>query len=157
MQFSKYATTTTKTSSPRWVQWPMAIIKSQMVEKVEHDVYSQLSLLKKLQPRQEDHPMGYLSCHNDLHHSTKRGRRWACMRYSSSVNIYLIITILGNSNCGIPTHVLIWNISSSRPYSWSLGWTNTGVDKLLLGTSLFQKFGFYGGKDVDQLLGRKLL
>ena len=40
---------------PPWVQWPMAIIKSQMVEKVEHDVYSQLSPLAELQPQQEDH------------------------------------------------------------------------------------------------------
>ena len=46
IQFSKYATATTncKSSSP-WVQCLMAIIKSQMVEKVEQDVYSKLSLL----------------------------------------------------------------------------------------------------------------
>ena len=43
------------------------------------------------------------------------------MRYNSSVNIYLIITILGNSNCGILMHVLMRNISSSRLYSCSLG------------------------------------
>ena len=48
IQFSKYATTITKSSTPPWVQWPMAIIKSQMVEKVEQDVYSQLSPLAKL-------------------------------------------------------------------------------------------------------------
>ena len=56
-----------------------------------------------------------------------------------------------------PMHVLIWNISSSRPYLWSVGWTNTEVDNLLLGSSLFQKFGSYGGLDVNQLLGRKVL
>ena len=65
--------------------------------------------------------MGCLSCHNGLHYSTKRGRRRAYMRCSSSVNIYLIITILDNSSCGILMHVLMRNISSSRLYSGSLG------------------------------------
>ena len=57
IQFSKYATSTTKNSSPppSWVQWPISIIKSQMVEKVEQHVYSQLSLLADLQPRQKNH------------------------------------------------------------------------------------------------------
>ena len=55
IQFSKYAATTTKNSSLPWVQWPMAIIKSQMVEKVEQHVYSQLSPLVELQPRQKNH------------------------------------------------------------------------------------------------------
>ena len=46
IQISKYAIATTNCkSSPPWVQCPMAIIKSQMVEKVEQDVYSELSLL----------------------------------------------------------------------------------------------------------------
>ena len=54
IQFSKYATATTKNSPPR-VQWPISIIKSQMVEKVEQHVYSQLSLLAELQPRQKNH------------------------------------------------------------------------------------------------------
>ena len=56
IQFSKYATTITKNSSPPpWVQWPISIIKSQMVQKVEQHVYSQLSLLAELQPRQKNH------------------------------------------------------------------------------------------------------
>ena len=55
IQFSKYATTTTKNLSPPWVQWPMTIIKSRMVEKVEQHVYSQLSPLTELQPRQKNH------------------------------------------------------------------------------------------------------
>ena len=55
IQFSKYATATTKNSSPPWVQWPMTIIKSRMVEKVEQHVYSQLSPLTELQPRQKNH------------------------------------------------------------------------------------------------------
>ena len=101
--------------------------------------------------------MGCLSHHNGLHHSMKKGRKRACMRCINSVNIYLIITILGNNRCGIPTHILILNISSSRPYSWSVGWTNIEVDNLLLGSSLFQKFGSYGGLDVNQLMGRKVL
>ena len=57
IQFSKYATTTTKNSSPPppRVQWPISIIKSQMVEKVEQQVYSQLSPLAELQPQQKNH------------------------------------------------------------------------------------------------------
>ena len=57
IQFSKYATATTKNSSPPppRVQGPISIIKSQMVEKVEQHVYSQLSPLTELQPRQENH------------------------------------------------------------------------------------------------------
>ena len=52
IQFSKYATATTKNSSPPplSVQWPISIIKSQMVEKVEEHVYSQLSPISELQP-----------------------------------------------------------------------------------------------------------
>ena len=46
IQFSKYATTTTKNSSPPppRVQWPISIIKSQMVEKVEQHVYSHATM-----------------------------------------------------------------------------------------------------------------
>ena len=55
IQSNEFATTTTTNSSPPSVQWAMAIMKSQTVETVEPDVYSQLRPLGELQPRQEDH------------------------------------------------------------------------------------------------------
>ena len=50
--------------------------------------------------------MCYLSCHKCLHHYTKRDRRRNNRLSITNLNIYLINTILSNSNCTINKNLL---------------------------------------------------